>query len=138
MSGPNLHVFTLKFLALKTTRFFPHKKNTFHNFFDFCLPLFNANFQFKKKFELFFVHKNFKKRASKLLKIGPDPFISQSRPDHSPQPRIDFSHYEISGPDICCLICALQYKHFWCFVFSSDWFVIWRDLFQVDDWFKGP
>ena len=105
MSGSNLHVFTLKFLALKTTRFFPHKKNTFHNFFDFCLPLFNANFQFKKKFELFFVHKNFKKRASKLLKIGPDPFISQSRPDHSPQPRIDFSYYEISGPDICSLIC---------------------------------
>ena len=40
-----------------------------------------------------------------MLIIGPDPFISQSSPDYSPQPRIDFSHYEISGPDICSLIC---------------------------------
>jgi hypothetical protein len=39
-----------------------------------------------------------------LLIIGPDPFISQSSPDHSPQPIIDFSYYEISGPDICSLI----------------------------------
>jgi hypothetical protein len=41
-----------------------------------------------------------------LLIIGPDPFISQFSPDHSPQPRIDFSYYEISGPDICSLICG--------------------------------
>ena len=47
-----------------------------------------------------------KKRPQKLLIIGPDPFISQSSPDHSPRPRIDFSYYEISGPDICYLICA--------------------------------
>ena len=45
----------------------------------------------------------------KLLIIGPDPFISHSSPDHSPQPRIDFSYYEISGPDICSLICAWTY-----------------------------
>ena len=43
----------------------------------------------------------------KLLIIGPDPFISQSSPYHSPQPRIDFSYYEISGPDICSLICVV-------------------------------
>ena len=48
----------------------------------------------------------------KLLVIGPDPFISQSNPDHSPQPRIDFSYYEISGPDICSLICDLQHDVF--------------------------
>ena len=41
-----------------------------------------------------------------MLIIGPDPFISQSSPDHSPQTRIDFSYYEISGPDICSLIHA--------------------------------
>jgi hypothetical protein len=41
-----------------------------------------------------------------LLIIGPNPFISQSSPDHSPQPRIDFSYYEISGPDICSLFCV--------------------------------
>ena len=41
-----------------------------------------------------------------MLIIGPNPFIPQSSPDHSPQPRIDFSYYEISGPDICSLICG--------------------------------
>ena len=44
MSGLDLHVFTLKFLALKKPGFSPIK-NTFQNFFDFCLPLFNATFQ---------------------------------------------------------------------------------------------
>ena len=52
MSGPDLHVFTLKFLVLKKP----------------------VLFQF-------------------------------SSPDHSLQPRIDLSYYEISGPDICSLIC---------------------------------
>jgi hypothetical protein len=49
--------------------------------------------------------KTLKNGPQKLLIIGPDPFISQSSPDHSPQPRIDLSYYEISGPDICSLIC---------------------------------
>ena len=44
MSGPDLHVFTLKFLALKITGFSPIKK-TFWNYFDFCLPLLYATFQ---------------------------------------------------------------------------------------------
>ena len=43
-----------------------------------------------------------------MLIIGPDAFISQSSRDHSPLPRIDFSYYEISGPDICSLICGLR------------------------------
>ena len=50
--------------------------------------------------------KTLKNGPQKLLIIGPNPFISQSSPDHSPQPRINFSYYEISGPDICSLICA--------------------------------
>jgi hypothetical protein len=50
--------------------------------------------------------KTFKNGPQKLLIIGPDPFISQSSPDHSPQPIINFSYYEISGPDICSLICG--------------------------------
>ena len=45
MSGPDLHVFTLKFLALKKLVFPP--KNTFQKVFDFCLPLFYATFQFR-------------------------------------------------------------------------------------------
>ena len=46
-----------------------------------------------------------------LLIISPNPFISKSSPDNSPQPRIDFSYYEISGPDICSLICALHFRY---------------------------
>ena len=52
--------------------------------------------------------KTLKNGPQKLLIIGPDPFISQSSPDQSPQPRIDFSYYEISGPDICSLICGVE------------------------------
>ena len=40
MSGPDLHVFTLKFLATEKL-FFPHKKYS-PNFFDLCLLLFNS------------------------------------------------------------------------------------------------
>ena len=40
-----------------------------------------------------------------MLRIGPDPFFPRSSPGHSPQPKIDFPYQEISGPDICSLIC---------------------------------
>jgi hypothetical protein len=58
--------------------------------------------------------KNCKNHPKKLLRIGPDPFFPQSSPGISPQPKIDVPYYEISGPDICSLICAAQYlwKHF--------------------------
>jgi hypothetical protein len=98
MSGPDLYVFTLKFLALKKL-VFPHKKyfpNFFWLLFTFILCNFSTNF---------LSIKTLKNGPQKLLIIGPNPFISQSSPDHSPQPRIDFSYYEISGPDICSLIC---------------------------------
>ena len=42
-----------------------------------------------------------------LLIIGPDPFISQSSPDHSPQPRINFSYYKYVPRHICFLICDM-------------------------------
>ena len=66
--------------------------------------------------------KTWKNRPQKLLIIGPDPFISQSSPDHSPQPRIDFSYYEISGPNICSLICAPSIWH-------QSWFMKLYDPF---------
>ena len=51
-----------------------------------------------------------KKRASKVAHNRPRSFYSTVLPrpqhtSHSPQPRIDFP-YEISGPDICSLICG--------------------------------
>ena len=56
----------------------------------------------------FLVPKKWKNGPQKLLIINPDHFISQYSPDHSPQPRIDFSYFEISGTDICSLICILE------------------------------
>ena len=50
--------------------------------------------------------KKWKNWPQKLLIIGPEPFFPLSSPNHSPQPRIDFPYYEISGPDICSLICV--------------------------------
>ena len=44
-----------------------------------------------------------------MLIIGPDPFISQSSPDHSSQPRIDFWYYEILGPSVE----MRQFRFFW-------------------------
>ena len=62
----------------------------------------------KKLEEIFLTTKKWKNGPKKLLIIGPDPFFPLSSPDHSPQPRIDFPFYEISGPDICSLICVLH------------------------------
>ena len=59
----------------------------------------------KKGFKNFLTPKKLKNWPQKLLIIGP--FILQSSPDHSPQPRIDFSYYEILGPDMCSLICGI-------------------------------
>ena len=70
------------------------------------MQLFNADaIVFSNKSLIFFVTpKNWKNGPQKLLIIGPDLFFPQSSPGHSPQPRIDFSYYEISGPDSCYLI----------------------------------
>ena len=74
------------------------------------MQLFSADAMvFSKKIWLFFDPEKVKKRASKVAHNQPNPFFSQSSPNHSPQPRIDFSYYEISGPDICSLICESKY-----------------------------
>ena len=59
--------------------------------------------QFKKKF---LTPKKWKNGPKKMLIINPDPFFPKSSPGHSPQPKIDFPYYEISGPDICSIICG--------------------------------
>ena len=50
--------------------------------------------------------KNWKNHPKKLLRIGPDHFFPLTSQGHSPQPKIDFPYHEISGPDICSLICG--------------------------------
>ena len=52
--------------------------------------------------------KNWKKHPKKLLRIGPDHFFPLTSQGHSPQPKIDFPYHEISGLDICSLICVLD------------------------------
>ena len=42
-----------------------------------------------------------KKLPKKVAHNRPKPFIPQSSPGHSSQPKIDFPYYEISGPEIC-------------------------------------
>ena len=51
--------------------------------------------------------KNWKNHPKKLLRIGPDHFFPLTSQGHSPQPKIDFPYHEISGPDICSLICDI-------------------------------
>ena len=62
----------------------------------------------KRNLKKMLTPKKWKNGPQKLLIISPDLFISQSSPDHSSQPRIEFSYYGISGPDICSLICGWQ------------------------------
>ena len=66
-----------------------------------------------KFFALLLMLMKTKKSASKVAHNRPKPFISQSSPAHRPQPRIDFSYYEISEPDICSLICAVARPTQW-------------------------
>ena len=106
MSGPHLHVFTLKPLTLKKLIFHFFGVKIFYK--KGVIQLFSVDDVGFSKKKNFLTPKKWKNGPQKLLIIGPDPFISQSSPDHNPQPRIDFSYYEISGQDICSLICVYQ------------------------------
>ena len=71
------------------------------------MQLFSADaIVFSKKFSKFFDPEKLKKRASKVAHNRPKPFISQSSPGHSLQPRIDFSYHKMSATSICSLICG--------------------------------
>ena len=92
MSGPDLHVSTLKILALKNW-FSPHKKY-FPKLFSLVFIFILCNFSvqtlkyFQKNLEFNFLSiKTLKNGPQKLLIIGPDPFISQSAQatPHSPE-----------------------------------------------------
>ena len=107
-----LHSNSTQILALKNWffSFFRTQKKFFKFFYQIVMQIFSADAKvFSKKLKRkFLTPKKWKNGPQKLLIIGPDPFISQFSPDHSPKPRIDFSYYEISGPDICSLTCDLD------------------------------
>ena len=134
MLVPNHFVFTLKFhsnFSPKRKLFFWKKKSSPPQ--KKILPFFYATFQlgrygvFKKKLKKFLIPKKWKNRPQKLLIIGPDPLISQSSPDQQPTARIDFSYYEISGPGICFLICALNFHNF----IHSEKKILWKLLLHI-------
>ena len=84
------------------------KKHIWANYEQLLRPVFSL-FGGQNFFLIFFLTpKKWKNGPQKLLIIGPDPFIPQSSPGHSPQPKIDPPYHEISGPDICSLICELK------------------------------
>ena len=91
MSGPDLYVLTVVFLALKKTGF-SEKKNSSPQKIFFFLPFFYATFQCGRynvfKFFFFFAHKKLKKPPSKVAHNRPKPFLRQSSPAqataHSP------------------------------------------------------
>jgi hypothetical protein len=98
--GPLL--ITVLFLALKKTGF-SKKKNSSQKKNIFFLPFFYATFQcgrynvFKFFFFFFFDHKKLKKPPSKVAHNRPKPFLRQSSPGHSPQPRSSFPFYKKSN-----------------------------------------
>ena len=81
------------------------KENIF--FYLFSMQLFSADTMVfsKKNLKYFFDSEKVKKQASKVAHNRPRPFYFTVQ-TNGPQPRIDFSYYEISGP--CSLICDLN------------------------------
>ena len=73
------------------------------------MQLFSADaIVFSKKLKKNFWPWKSEKTGLKVAHNQPRPFYFTVQPRPlRPQPRIDFSYYEISGPDICSLICGL-------------------------------
>ena len=81
----------------------PKKK---YFFYLFSMQLFSADSTMfsKKFFFLFLTTKSWKNFPQKLLIIGPDPFLRQSSPGHSPLPRSSFPFYKKSNAILSLLL----------------------------------
>ena len=82
-------------------------KSVLANYEQLLRPVFSL-FQ-GQNFKFFFDPEKGKKWTSKVAHNRPGPFFPQTSPSHSPQPQIDFPYHEISGPDICSLICEAEF-----------------------------
>ena len=107
--GPLL--ITVLYLALKKLVFLkkkilPKKKKFFFTFFlcKFSVRTLQC-FQF---FFFFFDHKKLKKPPSKVAHNRPKPFLRQSSPGHSPQPRSSFPFYKKSIATLSLLLSAFD------------------------------
>ena len=70
---------------------------------NFLGPFFHF-FVVKKIFYFFFDHKKLKKPPSKVAHNRPKPFLRQSSPGHSPQPRSSFPFYKKPNPNVSLLV----------------------------------
>merc|ERR1712008_349976 len=101
--GPLL--ITVLFLALKKTGF-SKKKNSSQKkkkiFFTFFLCNFSVRTLqcFQNFFFFFFAHKKLKNPPSKVAHNRPKPFLRQSSPVHSQQPRSSFPFYKKPNPNV--------------------------------------
>ena len=130
---------TVLFLALKRMVFLKKKilpkKNKF--FFTFFLCNFSVRtlWCFQKNFKNFFLTpKKWKNRPKKLLIIGPDPFLRQSSPGHSPQPRSSFPFYKRPNPNVSLLVSGFSTKWSYTRISSSQKFCLlhyYSDLFST-------
>ena len=66
------------------------------------------------------VHEKFKRLTKKLLIIGPDSFIPQSSPDHSPQPRVVIFHIMKSLDQTSVLLSVLDTMCVFHYFFSQS------------------
>ena len=108
--GPLL--ITVLFLALKKLVFLKKNSSPQKNIF-FFLPFFYATFQCGRYnvfnfFFFFFDHKKLKKPPSKVAHNRPKPFLRQSSPGHSPQPRSSFPFYKKPNPNVSLLVSGLH------------------------------
>ena len=79
-----------------------HKKIFF--FYLFSMQLFSADATMFSNFFFFFDHKKLKKPPSKVAHNRPKPFLRQSSPGHSPQPRSSFPFYKKSIATLSLLL----------------------------------
>ena len=105
MFGPDLHVFTLKVLALQKLFFNSFRVKKILKNFLIKSKLCNFSVRMLKCFQRIFLKNGPEKDKKRASKVAHNEQLL--RPFHfTVQPRIDFSYYEISGSDICSLICA--------------------------------
>ena len=110
---------------------FPPQKNFFFTFFQ-CIFAVRTLWCFQKKILIFLTPKKWQNGPQKLLCIiGPDPLFPQSSPGHSPQPKTDSPYHEISGPDICSLICG-KVKHY--IAFPYHYLLIFIHIICILGW----
>ena len=81
---------------------FPPQKNKKITFFLCNFSV--RSLQCFQNFFFFFAHKKLKNPPSKVAHNRPKPFLRQSSPGHSPQPRSSFPFYKKPNPNVSLLV----------------------------------